>query len=59
MRELNGMKRMKRIILEYSSILLFKSNNGENEKSIPLFESLSGGNGMEWVGGITRSSLFL
>ena len=33
---------MKRIILEYYSIILFESFNGENEKFIPLFESLSG-----------------
>ena len=40
-------KGMKRIILEYSSIPLFGSSNGENEKIIPLFESLSGMNGQE------------
>ena len=34
-------KRMKRIILEYSSLPLFGSFNGENGKSIPLFGSLS------------------
>ena len=33
---------MKRIILEYSSLPLFGSFNGENEKFIPLFGSLSG-----------------
>ena len=33
-------KGMKRIILEYSSIPLFGSFNGGNEKSIFLFESL-------------------
>ena len=33
-------KGMKKIILEYSSILLFGSFNGENEKLIPLFRSL-------------------
>ena len=38
-------KGMKRIILEYSSLLLFGSFNGRNGKSIPLFESLSG---REW-----------
>ena len=38
-------KRMKRIILEYSSISLFVSFNGGNEKLIPLFGSFSG---MEW-----------
>ena len=32
---------MKRIILEYSSLPLFGSFNRENEKFIPLFESLS------------------
>ena len=37
--EWNGMER---IILEYSSLRLFESFNGENEKSIPLFGSLSG-----------------
>ena len=41
-REWNGMKR---IILEYSSIPLFGSFNGGNEKLIPLFGSLSG---REW-----------
>ena len=35
-------KGMKRIILEYSSIILFESFNGGNEKLILLFESLSG-----------------
>ena len=35
------MKGMKRIILEYSFILLFGSFNGGNGKSIPLFGSLS------------------
>ena len=35
-------KGMKRIILEYSSLPLFESFNGENGKPIPLFESLSG-----------------
>ena len=34
-------KWMKRIILEYSSIPLFKSFNGGNRKPILLFESLS------------------
>ena len=34
-------KGIKRIILEYSSILLFGSFNGRNGKSIPLFGSLS------------------
>ena len=33
---------MKIIILEYSSLPLFESFNGENGKHIPLFESLSG-----------------
>ena len=46
--EWNGMKR---IILEYSSLPFFGSFNGENGKSIPLFESLrlrlGGGNRME------------
>ena len=37
-REWNGMKR---IILEYFSLLLFGSFNGGNEKLIPLFGSLS------------------
>ena len=37
---------MKRIILEYSSILLFESFNGRNGKFILLFESLSES---EWV----------
>ena len=39
----NGMKwkGMKRIILEYSSLPLFGSFNGRNEKLIPMFESLS------------------
>ena len=36
---------MKRIILEYSFLPLFGSFNGGNEKSIFLFESLSG---REW-----------
>ena len=35
----------KRIILEYSSLLLFGSFNGGNRKFIPLFGSLSG---REW-----------
>ena len=35
-------KEMKIINLEYSSIPLFVSFNRGNEKSIPLFESLSG-----------------
>ena len=43
---------MKIIILEYSSIPLFVSFNGGNEKSIPLFGSLrprlGEGNRMEW-----------
>ena len=40
----NGMewKEVKRIILEYSSFLLFGSFNGGNGKLILLFESLSG-----------------
>ena len=47
---------MKRIILEYYSLSLFGSFNGENKKFIPLFGSLSGREwngweGMEWVGG--------
>ena len=39
----NGMewKGIKKIILEYSSILLFGSFNGGNGKSIPSFESLN------------------
>ena len=37
----NEWKRIKRIILEYSSIPLFVSFNGENGNLIPLFESLS------------------
>jgi len=43
-REWNGMKMngMKRIILEYSSLSLFGSFNGGNEKFILLFGSLSG-----------------
>ena len=43
----NGMKwkALKRIILKYSSIPLFGSFNKGNEKSIPLFGSLSG---REW-----------
>ena len=40
-------KEMKRIILEYSSIPLFRSFNGGNGKSIPMFGSLSG---REWNG---------
>ena len=36
---------MKTIILEYYFIPLFGSFKGENEKSIPLFESL---NEREW-----------
>ena len=40
-------KKIKRIILEYSSLLLFGSFNGGNGKSIPLFESLSES---EWNG---------
>ena len=45
----NGMewKWMKRIILEYSSLPLFKSFNGRNRKSILLFGSLSE---REWNG---------
>ena len=35
---------MKRIILEYSSILLFGSFNGGNGKFIHLFESFNRGN---------------
>ena len=35
------LKGIKRIILEYSSLLLFGSFNGGNGKSIILFESLS------------------
>ena len=35
-------KRIKRIILKYSSFSLFESFNGENEKFILLFGSLSG-----------------
>ena len=44
MRGGNGMewKGMERIILEYSSLPLFGSFNGDNGKLIPLFESLSG-----------------
>ena len=42
--EWNG-KKWKKIILEYSSLPLFKSFNGGNKKSIPLFGSLSGN---EW-----------
>ena len=38
-------KGIKRIILEYSSLPLFESFNGGNEKLIPLFGSLSG---REW-----------
>ena len=38
-------KGMKRIILEYSSLSLFGSFNGGNEKLISLFGSLSG---REW-----------
>ena len=38
-------KRIKRIILEYSSLPLFESFNGGNGKLIPLFGSLSG---REW-----------
>ena len=38
---LRGGKGMKIIILEYSSLPLFGSFNRGNEKSIPLFESLS------------------
>ena len=38
-REWNGIKR---IFLEYSSLLLFESFNGGNGKFIPLFGSLSG-----------------
>ena len=34
-------KEMKKIILEYSSLLLFESFNGRNGKPILLFESLS------------------
>ena len=44
-REWNGMERNKRIILEYSSLLLFGNFNGGNGKLIPLFGSLSG---REW-----------
>ena len=53
-------KGMKRIILEYSLILLFGSFNGRNGKLIPLFGSLSvrEWNGMEWIGGNTHSFLF-
>ena len=47
--ELNGIewKEMKRIILEYSSLPLFRSFNGGNGKFIPLFGSFSG---REWNG---------
>ena len=38
-------KGMKRIILKYSSLLLFWGFNGRNGKTIPLFVSLSG---REW-----------
>ena len=38
-------KEIKIIILEYSLVFLFGSFNGGNEKSIFLFESLSG---REW-----------
>ena len=47
--EWNG-KEWKKIILEYSSIPLFGSFNGENEKFIPLFESLSGREWNEYKG---------
>ena len=47
-------KGIKRIILEYSSLLLFGSFNGENGKLFPLFESLVGGNKMS-----KREHLFL
>ena len=40
-------KGMKRIILEYSSLLLFGSFNGGDGKFIPLFGSLSRS---EWNG---------
>ena len=49
----NGMewkKMKKKIILEYSSIPLFGSFNRENEKFIPLFESLSGREWNEYKG---------
>ena len=39
---LRGGNGMKRIVLEYFSFILFWSFNGENEKSIFLFGSLSG-----------------
>ena len=35
-------KEIKKIILEYSSFPLFRSFNGMNGKSIPLFGSLNG-----------------
>ena len=43
--EWNGMEKNKKKILEYSSISLFESFNGENRKFISLFGSLSGN---EW-----------
>ena len=38
-------KGMERIILEYSSLPLFGSFNGGNEKFIPLFRNFNGRNG--------------
>jgi len=40
-------KRIKKVFLEYSSLLLFGSFNEGNERSISLFGSLSG---REWNG---------
>ena len=48
---------MKRIILEYSSLPLFWSFNGGNEKSIFLFGTLKWER-MKWVRGNIYSSLF-
>ena len=55
----NGMewKGIKKIILEYSSILLFESFNGGNGKFISLFWEFKCER-IEWVGGNTHSFLF-
>ena len=51
------MNEKKKIILEYSSIPLFRSFNGGNGKFIPLIWEFKWEE-MEWVGGNTHSSLF-
>ena len=48
---------MKRIILEYFSLLLFVTFNGENGRFIPLVWKFKWEE-MKWVKWITHSSLF-